>query len=73
MNRAQLQVCRPVSKDHVKGFRWFSSLTRTVEGHDSCPPELEHCLQFYSLYAQTGDSRYLKLCEDFLKFSLASG
>ena len=58
-----------VSKDHVRGFRWFAALARVADVNDT-DVVLHQSLQLYSMYAQTGDVRYLKLCENFLKLSL---
>jgi len=58
-----------VSKDHVRGFRWFTALARGAETSDA-GVGLQQSLQLYSMYAQTGDARYLRLCENFLKLSL---
>ncbi|MBI3179343.1 MAG: hypothetical protein HYZ27_06750 [Deltaproteobacteria bacterium] len=72
----QTQICRPVTSEHSRGFRWLASIMQSV---DEMIPEgsgdrsLQHSLQFYTLYAQTGDEQYLNLCEDFLRFSLSGG
>ena len=36
------------------------------------PVSLQHSIQLYSVYVETGDARYLQLCEDFLKYSLSN-
>ena len=58
-----------VSREHVRGFRWFTALARVVDTNDA-GVGLNQSLQLYSMYAKTGDSRYLRLCENFLKLSL---
>jgi hypothetical protein len=68
-------VQRVVTQEQIKGLRWFQSLARTLEAYrpdEAVHPELRHSLQFYGLYAQTGDPRYLAMCEDFLKSALAA-
>jgi hypothetical protein len=73
-------VCVPKTSEHRRGMKWFSSLTRAVEElvtvkkeapRAEDPVSLQHSIQLYSVYVETGDSRYLQLCEDFLKYSLA--
>jgi hypothetical protein len=59
-----------VSREHVRGFRWFSALARVAAETSDSGVGLHQSLQLYSMYAQTGDVRYLKLCENFLKLSL---
>ena len=67
----RFQVCKPISSCHRRGMQWFASLTRLVdavkvpEADDAMM--LNHSVQFYSVYAETGDERYLKMCEDFLR------
>jgi hypothetical protein len=31
---------------------------------------LQHSIQFYGTFAETGDHRYLTMCEDFLKYTI---
>jgi hypothetical protein len=72
---AEVVIKPVVTQEQIKGLRWFQSLARTFEGHcheDEAPMELHHSLQFYGLYAQTGDQRYLAMCEDFLRSALAT-
>ncbi len=72
----QVQVCRPVTSEHSRGFKWLSSIMQSVNEMiptGSGARSLQHSLQFYTLYAQTGDEQYLGLCEDFLRSSLAGG
>ena len=70
------QVCVPKSQEHRRAMKWFSSLLRTAEDHMAPKNKgedevsLQHSMQLYSVYAETGDRRYLDLCEDFLKYSL---
>ena len=80
MTNNNFHVCVPKTSDHRRGMKWFSALTRameeTVTGRDDArasedPVSLQHSIQLYSVYVETGDSRYLQLCEDFLKYSLA--
>lgn len=53
-----------------RGARWFSALAHALEGSARDRAPLQHCLQFYSCYAESGDVRYLNLCEDFLKYAI---
>lgn len=76
MSKVRIKVPRGLHSEVTKGYRWFTSLTRILEtsmasGSDS-EPSLQHSIQFYGLYARTGDTRYLKLCDDFLKNSMAA-
>ncbi len=64
------QVCKPLSPEHRRGVRWFSALTHAVEHRNTDQAPLQHCIQFYSCYAESGDGRYLTLCEDFLKYAI---
>jgi hypothetical protein len=56
-------------------MQWFACLANAVEMTAADPmafgPGLKRSIEFYSLYVETGDERYLGLCEDFLKDSLA--
>ncbi len=58
-----------ISREHVRGLRWFAALTRVAET-DGADFGLNQSLQLYSMFVQTGDTRYLRLCESFLKLSL---
>lgn len=62
----------PYEPNKQRGVNWFSSLAQFVERHIDVTDtkSLKHSIQFYSFYAETGDQRYLNLCEDFLKHSL---
>lgn len=59
-------------RDQQRGVRWFATLTHAAEGeaHDVHGSMLQHAVQLYGLYVQTQDTRYLNLCEEFLKCSL---
>jgi hypothetical protein len=79
MQTSNFHVCVPKTQEHRRGMKWFSALTRVVEEkvpgrRDAArcedPVSLQHSIQLYSVYVETGDSRYLALCEDFLKYSL---
>ena len=63
---------RALSPERRRGVRWFSALTQAVEGLGDDHHPFQHSIQFYSCYAESGDSRYLTLCEDFLKFAIRS-
>lgn len=67
-----VQVCRPLSPEHRRGVRWFSAITHAVESRTEkdLDQSLQHSIQFYSCYAESGDRRYLTLCEDFLKYAV---
>ena len=69
---SEYQVCKPLSPEHRRGGRWFSALTHAVEGQAEDRAQIQHCIQFYSCYAESGDGRYLTLCEDFLKYAIRS-
>ena len=63
--------------DNGPAARWFTSLTRTYEDRlldDSQTIDeqvsLQHSIQLYSVFAETGDDRYLDLCDEFLRQSL---
>jgi hypothetical protein len=60
-------VCTPISDEHRRGMKWFAALSHVV----AQTTNLGHSVQFYSLYAQTGDNEYLERCEDFLRYVLS--
>ncbi len=60
-------VCSPITPEHRRGMRWFASLAQAINQSAS----LKHSVQFYSLFAQTGDKQYLERCEDFLRYTLS--
>jgi hypothetical protein len=60
-------VCTPISDEHRLGMRWFASISQMVAQSAS----LGHAVQFYSLYAQTGEREYFERCEDFLSYVLS--
>lgn len=62
-----IQVCSPISDEHRRGMRWFASLAQATQPSAS----LKHSVEFYSLFAQTGDNQYLERCEDFLRYTLS--
>ena len=76
MNLEKVRVCKPVSQGHHAGAKWLNSLSQVIERSPESDPEfvaqLKHSLNFYSCYAQTGDKRYLGLCEEFMQASLAA-
>lgn len=73
-------VCKPLTPEHRRGVRWFSSLAQTFEqrvGHMQgdgaamrITQSLQHSIQFYGTFAETGDQRYLTMCEDFLRYTI---
>lgn len=63
MNPANFQICKPVSNDHRRGMRWFASLTQYAKQGMN----LKHAIEFYSLYAMTGDTQYRDRSNDFLQ------
>lgn len=81
-NTAAYQVCKPKTSDHRRGMKWFASLTRLMEERIETAEalaleptaddrvSLQHSVQLYSVFAETGDARYLELCEDFLRYTL---
>ena len=70
-----IQVCRPKTSCHRRSLKWMSSLTQLAEPIGEQDPtlaserhqSLQHSMQFYSIYVETGDERYLSMCEDFLR------
>ncbi|MEO1172713.1 MAG: hypothetical protein AAFX94_11790 [Myxococcota bacterium] len=70
--KSGVQVCKPLSPAHRRGVRWFSAITHAIESNTDkdLDRSLQHSIQFYSCYAESGDSRYLALCEDFLKYAV---
>ncbi len=69
MTLSSTKASRPVSRGHATGLRWFASLTRTANRRTTLE-SLQQSMEFYNRYAQTGDYRYLDLCEDLLRVSL---
>lgn len=76
---SRYHVCKPLSPEHRRGVRWFSSLAQLFEqqmgGSQASAAlrstqSLQHSVQFYGTFAETGDQRYLTMCEDFLKYTI---
>lgn len=67
MNPQTFQVCSPISNEHRRGMRWFASIAQAASPSAS----LRHSVEFYSLFAQTGDDQFLERCEDFLRYTLS--
>jgi len=72
MNQSSYHICRPKTQAHKSGMKWFESLSRILNDSDgpkdmSC---MSHSIQFYSLFVETGEERYLEMCEDFLKYAV---
>ena len=76
MNTVRIKVRHTATAELSRGHRWFSSLARVLETNldpkSDGAPSFQHSLQFYGLYARTGDKRYLKLCDDFLRSCLSA-
>ena len=72
----KIKLCKPMSPQHQRANRWFASLIHQVDFQKPLAPKtqagLEQCVDFFRAYAQTGDKRFLNLCEDFLKFTLVA-
>ncbi len=75
----KLQVCRPKTSEHRRAMKWFSSLTRIVDRElaadetDQAKDDrttLQHSMQLFGIYVESGEKSYLDLCEDFLKHTL---
>ena len=70
------QICQPLSPQHQRGMLWFWNLSSAAEDTKVLGDDgfmlLRRSQEFYDLYAQTGENRYLTLCEAFLKDSLTS-
>ena len=74
----KLQTCRPKTSEHRRGMRWFTSLTTLLENDLATTStilsddrmSLQHTVQLYGVFVETGDARYLNLCEDFLQHTL---
>lgn len=71
----------PRSSAHLRGMMWVQSLARVLDGRLAVQDDptgqaaddrlsLQHAMQLYGIYAETGDERYLSLSEDFLRYSL---
>tara|TARA_Y100001934_G_scaffold262256_1_gene336513 strand:+ start:635 stop:889 length:255 start_codon:yes stop_codon:yes gene_type:complete len=73
---AKIKLCKPISPEHQRANRWFSSLIHQADfsapSNEKTQAGLEHCIDFFRAYAQTGDKRFLNLCEDFLQYTLTS-
>ena len=72
----KIKICKPMSPEHQRANRWFASLIHQVDFQKPLAPKtqagLEQCVDFFRAYAQTGDQRFLNLCEDFLKYTLTA-
>jgi hypothetical protein len=77
---SRYHVCKPLTPEHRRGVRWFSSLAQHFEHAIGnvrssgtamrVAQSLQHSIQFYGTFAETGDQRYLSMCEDFLKYTI---
>lgn len=75
MKAANIQLCKPVTKKHRAGVQWYANLMAVLEQHELNGPQksnLRRSMEFYSIYAETADERYLGLCEDFLRDCIAA-
>lgn len=63
---ASVHFNETASRDRLRGASWLASLSQ-LAGED---PNLNHSLDFYTLYALTGDEDYLQRCEEFLQETL---
>ena len=74
--KLKVKSCNPISPEHKRANLWFSSLVHqidlSVHTNEAVKASLEHSVDFYRAYAQTGDKRFLELCEDFLKSTLSA-
>lgn len=72
----KIKICKPLSAKHQRANRWFASLIHQVDlkkpGSEKAQAGLENCIDFFRAYAQTGDKRFLNLCEDSLKYTLTT-
>jgi len=59
---AETNLARQISAPRAA----FSGTSTGTESQMS----LQHAIQLYRVFAETGDRRYLDLCEDFLRYSL---
>ena len=71
-----IKICKPMSPEHQRANAWFSSLIHQISPqtyrNKTTKAGLEQCVDFFRAYAQTGDKRFLGLCEDFLKATIAA-
>jgi hypothetical protein len=70
-----IQFSNPCSKKHTIGLKWYASMTSVfampnIKANSPEPKALKKAMEFYSIYAETADEKYLKLSEDFLLDSL---
>lgn len=71
----------PEQSVHGRGKGWFAALTFQLEksfqedahqghGPDESQEHLRRCMRLFSLFNETGESRYLDLSNDFLRLSM---
>ena len=72
----RIKLCKSLSAKYQVANHWFASLINQVGPQERVTPQtqagLEFCVDSFHTYAQTGDERFLTLCEDFLKYTLAT-
>ena len=61
------QICNPRDQKHRVAMVWFSSIMNASKVNGS---SFNRATEFYSIYSETGDVRYLNLSEDFMKDGL---
>ena len=70
----KVKTCTPISPEHKRANLWFSSLVHQIDisapANESAKASLEHSIDFFRAFAQTGDKRFLDLCEDFLQSTI---
>jgi hypothetical protein len=77
---SRIRSCKPKTSDHRRGMHWFSSLAGVLEKQIASDTEilcderlnLQHTVQLYGVFVETGDNRYLSLTEDFLQHCLTT-
>ncbi len=68
----QYNICNPTTLEHRRAIQWFAGLTGNADTmlEHAQKASLQNAIEFYKVFAETGDERYLKMCEQFLKVSL---
>ena len=72
MRAAKIHTAEPASHKHRTAMQWFANLAHAVEssGQVCLTSSLKRSIEAYAIYAETGDERYLGLCESFLQDTL---
>lgn len=67
------RICTVKTPNHGRGLYWFTALVRAFSPYATSSrahTNLERSLNFYLLFAESGDTRYLGMAERFLQSAM---